>query len=65
MAFTINQLTAFFTNRPQMGLTAAMRTRLAAEGLHDVDDFEDVREDQTNDAIKNLRTAIPGVPAIP
>ena len=64
MAFTISQLTAFFTNRPQMGLTVAMRTRLAAEGLQDVDDFKDFREDQIDDAIKNLRTAIPGVKCV-
>ena len=65
MAFTLNQLHVFFTNGPQMGLTAAMRTRLAAEGLQDVNNFKDFCEDQIDDAIKNLRTAIPGVAAIP
>ena len=33
MAFTQSQLTAFFTNAPQMGLTTVARMRLAEEGL--------------------------------
>ena len=33
MAFNANQLTAFFTNNPQMALNAVQRGRLAAEGL--------------------------------
>ena len=63
MAFNAAQLTAFFTNGPQMALTATARGRLADEGLVMVDDFEDFKEDQLEIAIKNLRTAIPGIPA--
>ena len=64
MAFNAAQLTVFFTNGPQMALTATARGRLADEGLVTVDDFEDFKEDQLEIAIKNLRTAIPGIPAI-
>ena len=62
--FTNAQLNAFFTNRPQMALPAAVRARLAQEGLATVDDFADFREAQLKQAYKNLRTAIPGVPAV-
>lgn len=54
----------FFNNGPQMGLTANARNRLAAEGLVRVEDFEDFKEEQLEDAIKNLRIAIPGVAAV-
>ena len=63
-AFYNSQLTSFFTNTTQMGLSAAMRQRLATEGLQTVDDFDDFKEDQLDQAFKNMRTAIPGVPAV-
>ena len=63
-AFNANQTTGFFENAPQMGLTNVQRTRLAAEGLQNVDDFEDFKPDQIDHAIKNLRTAVPGVPGM-
>jgi hypothetical protein len=65
VAFTNIQLTNFFTNGPQMSLTAAVRLRLSQEGLTTVDDFTDFKEDQLLDAFKNMRTSIPGVAAIP
>ena len=65
MAFTNAQLTHFFENGPQMNLTAVQRARLASEGLASIEDFMDFKEDQLNDATKNMRTSIPGVPAVP
>ena len=65
VAFTDNQLTAFFTNAPQMALSDAVRTGLAQEGLTTVGDFADFKSDQLGDAYKNMRTSIPGVPGIP
>jgi hypothetical protein len=64
MPFTAAQLTSFFENGPQMSLTAIQRNRLSAEGLATIDDFMDFKEDQLDDAAKNMRTAIPGVPAV-
>ena len=63
-AFNNNQHTHFFENNPQMGLPNPARVRLANEGLATVDDFADFKPDQIKDAIKNLRTAIPGVPGM-
>jgi hypothetical protein len=65
VAFTALQLTNFFTNGPQMSLTAAVRLRLSQEGLTIVDDFADFKEDQLLDAFKNMRTSIPGIAAVP
>ena len=62
MNFTAVQTTAFFENGPQMNLTAAVRARLALEGLDTVADFADFKEDQLNDAFKNMRTAIARIP---
>ena len=64
MAFTAAQTNSFFQNGPQMGLSADQRARLALEGLVTVEDFEDFKEDQLSNAIKNLRTGIPGVAAV-
>ena len=47
-----------------MDLNADARARLAAEGLATVDDFDDFKDTQLDVAIRNLRTAIPGVPAV-
>ena len=63
-AFTTSQKNAFFKNGPQMGLSAAVRAQLATEGLTAVAHFDDFCEDQLELAFKNLRTAIPGVPAV-
>ena len=65
MVFTEANNKNFFTNGPQMGLTVEQRRRLASEGLGSVDDFVDFKEDQIEQAIKNLKTAIPAVATIP
>ena len=62
--FNNNQLNAFFENGPQMGLQPNERARLANEGLATVDDFVDFKEDQLTQALKNMRTSIPGVDAV-
>lgn len=62
--FNNPQLTAFFENGPQMGLQPNERARLANEGLVTVSDFEDFKEDQLTQALKNMRTLIPGVAAV-
>ena len=64
MVFNAQQLTSFFQNAPQMALTVDQRNRLAQEGLATIDDFVDFKEDQLTDAFKNMRIAIPGVPAV-
>lgn len=64
MAFNAAQQEAFWINGPQMALPALVRIRLQEEGLVVVDDFEDFKEDQLNKAFKNLRSPIPGVPAV-
>ena len=63
-AFTNAQTTAFFENGPQMALSPVACQRLAQEGLTTVDDFADFKEEQLDDAIKNLRVSIPGVAAV-
>lgn len=57
--------TAFFTAGTQMGLTAQQRTALAEQGLTSPDDFADFGKDELKDAFRNMRTAIPGIPATP
>ena len=64
MAFTAPTHTAFFQNAPQMALNAAQRTRLAHEGLVVVEDFSDFQSDQLDQAFKNMRASIPGVPEV-
>ena len=64
MVFNTHQLTAFFQNAPQMALSDIQRNRLAQEGLVTIDDFADFKSDQLSDAFKNMRTSIPGVPAV-
>ena len=59
------QLTQFFISGVQMDLSAAMRNALAAQVLTTLDDFSDFRKEELEQAIKNMRTTIPGVPAIP
>ena len=62
MPFTAPQLTQFFTSGVQMALTASQRASLAAQGLTSVDDFADFGKDELDQAIRNMRTHIPGVP---
>lgn len=45
-----------------MALTNQVRERLAQEGLSTVADFADFKADQLDDAYKNMRTSIPGIP---
>ena len=65
MVFIAIQNTAFFTNGPQMNLPPAIRMRLQQEGLTVVEDYADFKEEQLEQAYKNMRTAIPGIPAVP
>ena len=65
VTFNNNETDSFFTNGPQMSLSNALRTRLATEGLTTIADFSDFKKDQLNNAFKNMRTSIPGVPAVP
>lgn len=65
VTFTAAQLDSFFQNGPQMSLSLEVRARLANEGLTNMNDFADFKADQLSDAFKNMRTAIPGVAAIP
>ena len=46
-----------------MGLSPVIRARLAQEGLEQIANFVDFKEEQLKDAFKNMRTAIPGIPA--
>ena len=64
ISFANNEIDSFFTNGPQMALSAAVRARLSLEGLAMVGDFSDFKEAQLSDAFKNIRTSIPGVPAV-
>lgn len=54
--------TAFWTNGPQMSLSAQQRARLALEGLALVTDFADFDEETLNDAFKNMKISLPGDP---
>jgi hypothetical protein len=62
--FNNQTTTAFFSNAPQMHLSNPTRLRLSQEGLETVNDFADFKKEQLNQAIKNMRTPIPGIPAI-
>ena len=64
ISFATNETDSFFTNGPQMALSAAVRARLSLEGLTTIDDFSDFKEDQLYAAYRNMRTSIPGVPAV-
>ena len=51
-----------------MGLTTVQRAALEGEGLADVTDFADFKENETKIALKNLRHGIlifPGISKIP
>lgn len=64
MVFTNVQNNNFFTNDPQTTLNTTSCNCLAVEGLIRIDDFEDSKEEQLKDAIKNLHTMIPGISAV-
>ena len=64
MNFTANQLTQFFTEANQMGLTPDQRVALQREGLITIKDFSDFKEKEIKVAIKNVRTGIPPVPGL-
>ena len=64
VTFTNHQTDSFFMNGPQMSLTAIVRERLSNEGLTQISDFSDFKEDQLSAAFKNMRTSIPGVAAV-
>ena len=64
MPLTVGQSTSFFTASTQMGLPPDQRTALAAQGLTTPDDFSDFGIDEHDTALKNMRTAIPGLPAV-
>ena len=65
MTLTALQHTHFFTANVQMGLSTAQRDSLAAQGLSSVDDFVDFGKDELEQALKNMRTSIPGIAAVP
>ena len=64
VVFDIIQNTAFFTNGPQLGLIDSIGARLAQEGLVTTNNLVDFKEEQLEQAYKNMRTAIPGMPGI-
>ena len=45
-----------------MALAHRVRNRLAQEGLAEIDDFSDFKEEQLTQAFRNIRTSIPGAP---
>ena len=63
--FNKTQLTRFFTFTAQMGLTTVQRTALRNNGLENVEDFEDFRENEIKMVIKNVRQGIPTIPGTP
>lgn len=65
MTLTAAQSTSFFTHGTQMGLTASQRNALAAQGLVTCDDFIDFGKEELAQALRNMRTAIPGVAGVP
>ena len=62
--FSNAQLQAFFENGPQMNLSPIARARLQEQGLTTIDDFAGFKEDQLSQALKNMRTNVPGAPAV-
>ena len=63
-AFTPNQTTYFFMNGPKMSIPTNIRTRLFLEGIVNIDDFDDFKEYQLNEAFKNMCTSISGITVI-
>ena len=65
MPFSTNELNAFFEQAGQMALARRVRNRLTQEGLAEIDDFSDFKEEQLKQAFRNMRTSIPGAPEQP
>ena len=61
MPLTAAQLTAFWTNPAQMGLSARTRTQIAAEGLVTPDDFEDFNDEADLEGLFKLLLKPPKV----
>ena len=55
--FNNSQLKSFFISSTQIALSSAQRSRLATKGLVTIDDFEDFKEDQLEQVVKNLRVS--------
>ena len=67
MAFSAAQLTAFWTNAPQMNISALQRIKLQVQGLSTIDEFEHFDEETLDTAFKNLKfsqNSVSGVPAV-
>ena len=62
--FTPNQNTAFFTKGSQIALPNNIRAWLVLEGLVNVDNLDDFKEYQINQAFKNICTSITGITAV-
>ena len=60
-AFTNTQLTHFFIATNQMGLSTVQRVALTGEGLADVTDFADLKQNEIKMALKNVRQGIPTI----
>ena len=65
MAFSAAQLTAFWTNAPQMNISAGQRIKLQDQGLSTIEDFRHFDEETLDIAFKNLKFSQSGIPAIP
>ena len=48
-----------------MGLTSVQRRAIQGEGLTNVKDFADFKENEIKMALKNVRQGIPTIPGIP
>ena len=62
--FTPNQNTALFMNAPHMSLLDNIRAIIFLEGLVNFNNFDCFIKYQLNQAFKNMRTAIPEIPAV-
>ena len=47
-----------------MNLSSTARSRLQEQGLTTIDDFAEFKEDQLNQALKNMQTNVPSVPVV-
>ena len=64
MAFSALLLTSFSTNGPQMALSVVSHDFIGQEVLEYIKDFSDFKDEKLYQAIKNMRTSIPGVAAV-
>ena len=62
--FTPKQNTALFMNSPHMSLLDNIRAIIFLEGLVNINNFDCFKKYQLNQAFKNMRTAIPEIPAV-